>query len=444
MTGPATDHLAHRPDPTARPASAAGGGTPESAIEADTRARRAAEAPDRLVFFFSGFDPKGAGFYHRMFRDGIGLRNATHGDSLTLGPRHRIGRWASSWTVAWRSPSGPSGMTRAARTRVHFMRWDDLIREHWKRPVLQLLQDYWNVYAKGISTGVFSRIRSKSRAAFWLALFPLGVAAGTLAAGLLLGTVVPLSAGWLHPLPATLLGLALGVAAWRLIARWIDCEWLLRLYAFTRLQALGALPALEGRQSDMAARLVELVDARIHQPGAAPLKEVLVVGYSTGSALAATVVARALPRLRTLLDGRGGAEGTTLAMLTLGHCIPVAADWGGADQVRSELEELSRCDWLVWHDYSAPADWAAFSATPPWPRPARLKGHQASPRFHAQMSAFDYAALRRDRREMHLQYLRAPSQPVDAEGYDFFALTTGPTTLAQRHEALHVHEESRP
>ena len=72
-----------------------------------------------------------------------------------------------------------------------------------------------------------------------------------------------------------LVGLAGGVVVWRLVARWIDCEWLLRLYAFTRLQALGALPALEARQDEMAERLVELVEARLRQPGAPPLREVL-------------------------------------------------------------------------------------------------------------------------------------------------------------------------
>jgi hypothetical protein len=234
----------------------------------------------------------------------------------------------------------------------------------------------------------------------------------------------------------TAVGLTVGLVVWRGVAGWIDCEWLLRLYAFTRMQAIGGLPALEARQSDMAARLVEVVDARLHQPGAPPLKEVLLVGYSTGSVLAASVLARAMPGLRARLDGRGGSSSTSLGLLTLGHCIPVASEWRAAEGVRRELRELSRCDRLVWHDYSSPADWAAFAGSPPWPRPAQLRGHQASPRFHATLGAVEYARLRRDRRELHLQYLRPPAQPVDARGYDFFMLLAGPQTLAERHAAL--------
>jgi hypothetical protein len=398
---------------------------------------RTTDAPDRLVFFFSGFDPKGASFYHRLFRNGIAQRNATHADSLTVGQRHRIGSWASAWTVLWRNGSEVrADGARATRTRLHFMRWDDIVRAEWKRHPLQLARDYWNVYARGLCSGAFARIRRKSRPAWLLALFPLGVALASLLAGIV---VVGGALAGLHALPrweAFAAGMAAGLVAWRLVARWIDCEWLLRLYAFTRLQALGALPALEARLDDMADRLVEVVEVRLRQPGALPLREVLVVGYSTGSTMAAAVLARALTRLEVLFSGRGVERGTTLGLLTLGHCIPVAADWGGAHRTREELRQLADCAALTWHDYSAPADWAAFSRTPPWPQPARLRGHQASPRFHAQLGALEYAALRRDRREMHLQYLRPPMRQAEAEAYDYFLLTAGPMTLAERHAAL--------
>jgi hypothetical protein len=400
-------------------------------------ARALASAPDRLVFFFSGFDPKGASFYHRLLRSGIAQRNKTHDDTLAVGKRYRIGSWASTWTVLWRgSPAQRHGGVKTTRTRVHFMRWDDIIRGQWKRGPAQLARDYWSVYANGLTSGAFGRIWRKSRPAWWLAMFPLGV----LLAALLAGTVViggilavtDVAPGW----AAALAGLAAGFVGWRFLARWIDCEWLLRLYAFARQQALGKLPSLETRQDEMAAHVAEVVEARLRQPGAPPLREVLVVGYSTGSTMAASVLARALPRLTALVGDRGTRGGTALSLLTLGHCIPIAADWDGARKTRRELDELAACTKLTWHDYSAPADWAAFARTPPWPTPAKLQGHQASPRFHAQLGALEYAALRRDRREMHLQYLRPPTRPVDAGAYDYFLLTAGPATLAERHAAL--------
>ena len=54
--------------------------------------RLQSDAPDRLVFFFSGFDPKSATFYHQLFRNGIAQRNTTHDKTLAISKRHRIRR----------------------------------------------------------------------------------------------------------------------------------------------------------------------------------------------------------------------------------------------------------------------------------------------------------------------------------------------------------------
>jgi hypothetical protein len=329
------------------------------------------------------------------------------------------------------------------RTRVHFMRWDDIVRRHWRREPQQLASDYWNVYVGGLMSGVLGRIRRDAPSAFWLALFPLGIAALALLAGVLvIGGAFWLS-GLLMVLPATVVGLVAGFAGWRFLARWIDCEWLVRLYAFTRLQALGEVPALEARLDDMAARVVESVEARMRQPGAIPLREVMVVGYSTGTVMAASVMARALPRLTELLDSRRTRNGATLSMMTLGNCVPIAAEWPGARGLRNELDMLAESSLLTWHDYSSASDRAAFWRTTPWPQPALLKGHQASPPFNARLGAVEFAALRRDRREMHLQYLRPSDGRGDSEAYDFFLLACGPQTLAERHASRKLSADIR-
>jgi hypothetical protein len=396
--------------------------------------RMPSDAPDRLLFFFSGFDPKGATFYHRLFRNGIAQRNAVHDETLALGGRHRIGRWASVWTSLWRGAPSPSGRRPPTmRTRVHFMRWDDIVRRHWRREPRQLANDYWNVYVNGLFSGVLRRIWQDAPSAFWLAMFPIAVAALGLAAGVVLvGGGLWLS-GLLTLAPAIVVGLVAGFVAWRGLARWIDCEWLVRLYAFMRQQALGEVPALEARLDEMATRVVEAVEARMRQPGAMPLREVMLVGYSTGTVMAATVMARALPRLTELLDSRRTRNGATLSMVTLGQCIPIAAEWPGARNLRNELDLLAESASLTWHDYSAESDRAAFSRTTPWPQPALLKGHQASPPFKAILGALEFAAMRRDRREMHLQYLRPPRGRGGSDAYDFFMLACGPRTLAERH-----------
>jgi hypothetical protein len=208
---------------------------------------------------------------------------------------------------------------------------------------------------------------------------------------------------------------------------------LLRLYAFMREQAIGEVPALEARLDEMAERLVEAVEARMRHPGASPLREIMVIGYSSGTIMAATVLARAMPRLADVVDSRRTNKGTTLSLVTLGQCIPMAAEWPEAARLRHDLDVLSESTMLTWHDYSASSDRAAFWKTPPWPEPASLKGYQASPPFKATPGALRFAALSRSRREMHLQYLRPPRGGSDPDAYDFFRLTCGPQTLAERH-----------
>ena len=396
--------------------------------------RMQSDAPDRLVFFFSGFDPKSATFYHRLFRTGIAQRNAAHDETLALGKRHRIGRWASVWTSLWRGASSAlGGRPVTMRTRVHFMRWDDIVRRHWRRTPLQLARDYWNVYVGGFSSGALLRVRREAPSAFWLAMFPLIVCALTLAAGMtVVGGLLSLS-GWLPGVVAATLGLLVGALLWRLTARWVDCEWMLRLIAFMRQQAIGEVPALDARLDEMATRLVEAVEARMRQPGAAALKEIMVVGYSSGTIMAATVLARSMPKLADVVDSRRANKGTTLSLLTLGQCIPIASEWPGARRFRHELDVLAESPMLTWHDYSASSDRAAFWKATPWPQPALLKGHQASPPFKAASGAVQFAAMRRDRREMHLQYLRPAHGRGGSESYDFFSLACGPRTLAERH-----------
>ncbi|MET0382059.1 MAG: hypothetical protein ABW032_01425 [Burkholderiaceae bacterium] len=206
-------------------------------------------APDRLVFFFGGFDPKGARFYHRLFRNGIAQRNATHDQTLAIGKRHRVGRWTSVWPALWRgAPRAGGGRPPTMRTRFHFMRWDDIVRQHWQRGPWRLARDYWHVYAGGALAGVLARIRRQAPAAFGLALFPLNVALLSFVSGLLGVGGALLWTDMLPPLPALLTGLACGVVAWRMIATWIGCERLLRFYGFMREHAIGEVPALDERE----------------------------------------------------------------------------------------------------------------------------------------------------------------------------------------------------
>lgn len=162
--------------------------------------------------------------------------------------------------------------------------------------------------------------------------------------------------------------------------------------------------------------------------------EILVVGHSSGAIMAASIVARALR-----LDPQLCQHGPVLSLLTLGHCIPMLACLPQAISFRAELQTLGTATGLDWLDFSAPPDACCFALVDPLQslpgdaatEAARLPDRPKllSPRFAQMFDAAQYAPLRRDKFRIHFQYLMASQQVVD---YDYFAITAGAQTLAQR------------
>jgi predicted alpha/beta hydrolase family esterase len=371
----------------------------------------------RQVFFMGGFDPKTPRHYHRIYRQACSSRpvSPTH-EQVSVGPREAGPDHMEHWDVSWAAPE-----KAALLTRYHVMRWDDVVRRHWPRHLRQTLGDYWNVYVRAGSQGMLLRVFGAARPAFWLAMLPLGMAMAwaALAAGLAV-----LAVSWLG-MPAvqtTAVAIAGWLLFWRLTEQRIDSEWLLRLYGFTWHQASGQLPDLEQRLDSLADAVVQAVRQD-------PAREILIVGHSTGVIMAVGVLARVLRRAPDLADP---AEGT-LSFLSLGHCTPILAWLRQADAFRTDLAFLAGHPALVWWDFAAAADWAAFAKVPPWLNAGAARLHRSSPRFHQTLGEDVYRALLANRHALHMQYLRAP---VHAGGYDPVVLTAGPDSLADRYRSL--------
>lgn len=395
------------------------------------RAGGRARLPDnvavhRQVFFISGFDPKSARHYHRLYREAAARRpNAPlpgHGEmqvraEVLVGERAAAGPWVDAWDVHWGSGEGTE--TAPLLTRYHVMRWDDIVRHHWPRNLRQSLLDHVRVYGVGAWQGVFGRVRKLAPAAFRLSLVPLALSLGSLLctalALLLLGRWAPWPAAW-----SAALALPAWLLVWRGLEARIGSEWLLRLYGFTEAQADGRLPELEQRLQTWAE--AALASLRAH-----PCEEVLVVGHSTGGMLAVDLLDRMLAAAPSL-----GRQAPRLSLLTLGHCMPILAGLDHARAFRAALGRVADCEALDWLDVSAPADWAAFAQVGPWLGDGRARRRQVSPRFHQTMSEAAYRDLLRDRQALHLHYLRPQER---AGGYDVVALTAGPSLLCQRMQA---------
>jgi hypothetical protein len=374
----------------------------------------------RAVFFISGFDPKGAAYYHRTYRTEAPRQGATNGWHYEVGPREKRAELVQGWTVnASPSQQGP-GQAEAVSVDMEFLVWDDIVRSQWPKRWWGVLVGSVSAYWSAISSGLaLVRVWSQSRrtllalaypAIFWLLTSLLAVGGGIWLARV---------SGW-----AWGAGLAAGVIAVAFrIEQELHTSWLLRIYRFADRWARGHLPALDQRLDDMARRVAHRL---MHGNGEGQLDdEVLVVGYSVGSMLAADVLAR----VGKLCEGSVGAM-ERLSVLTLAQCMPLLGLMPAANGYRQVLAS-ARAAGATWVDVSAPTDWGSFALIDPFAICLGRDGVErrqafVSPRFHLLFRPADYQLLKNDKRRLHLQYLR--SAPL-AGGYDYFQITAGPRTL---------------
>lgn len=380
----------------------------------------------RCVFYLSGFDPKGAAHYHALYREQAAAQHAHGGLPLEVGARRRLPDGNSAWSVEAEEDG------QRVQTHYEFMRWDHVVRAHWPRHKLQLWRDVLVASVFNLRHGAWWRMFRGCWPPAVALILPFGVVCALLLAVPVLAILAGWSAWrasgtWWMALPAiALVWSALWWLERRMDARF-GMYWLMRSYAFTRLQAMGRTPELESVLDAHARKLAQ----RLEQGGD---DEVLVVGHSSGAIMAALVTARAL----RLLQGRPAPA--ALALLTLGQCIPLLATLPAARQFRAELAGLGRAPGLHWIDFSAPPDASCFPLWDPLGEPDVL-GAQApagrpkllSPRFAQRFEPADYQALRRDKFRMHFQYLMAAPRPGD---YDYFRITAGARTLQERYAHL--------
>lgn len=383
----------------------------------DGRVRR------RHVLYLSGFDPQGPSHYHALYVEQAALQSKVSGDRISVGPRQRAGGNAA-WDVHWQGADG----NEAVETRYEFLRWDDIVRQHWPRGQARLLAVTLSTTARLLANGSLWRILQTSWPAFLALSLPaamllivLLVALGLVALGWLVGVH---AAPWLGVLILTFGAVALRFWARRAQAK-VQMAWLMRSASVILQQARGQLPALEDRLDLFAQRLRESV-------GAADVDEVLVVGHSSGAMLAVSVVARALRADEQLLR-----RSATLSLLTLGECIPLLSYQPEAVAFRQELGVLRKHSALSWVDVTAPPDGCCFALIDPTevcedglPDEARTCAgpKRVSPRFAQCFPPERYRAVRRDKYRCHFQYLMAVEVP---HTYDYFALSAGPRTLAE-------------
>lgn len=365
----------------------------------------------RKIFYLSGFDPRGARFYHQLYAEQAAVYAANSGHAVTVGERERVGKGNSRWTI--------SDTTSDAETELVFLGWDDVIRGHWvKNPASLLARSlgaYWH-FTRNMDWQRTLRFPRGSLIAFY---YP---GASAILLPILFGLILWLLFGFLLDFPLDIGAAAVtAIAVATVIIRKIESFWLLRFIIFNdSLARSKADPAIEQRLDEMA--------ATIHAALAEPVDELLFVTHSNGSIMAVPIMAR-------LLAMNGGRMPAHFALMTLGSCIPLIGCRRDSARFHAQLETLAEGDFL-WLDLGSITDGACVALIDPCgscittERPAL---HVLSPRWFKYCDPTTYDARRRNKYEVHFEYLRTFDR---ISPLDYIGVTSGAQPLVRSIEAF--------
>ncbi len=374
----------------------------------------AAGVRKRHVFYFSGFDPRGPAHYHSLYAEQSALHTPLNGLEMTIGKRRRIGKLANAWTIT----------CGGTETEYEFLRWDDLIRDRWPKNEWQLLKSAVPVYWIFLKSNLVGKLLKIAWPSALTVSYPIIAFLGLF----LLGGVLAVAAGILLPWAAGL-PLAAGILIGTVFfGRWLDDRfrsfWLLRVYGAMQPWAYGKIPELDARLREFADHII----GRIRDSDA---DEVLLVGHSVGSILTIPLVVELLDRQPGL-----GVTGPAFGLVTLGNCLPLVSLLPGSQKLRDDLKTVATAPGVRWVDFSARRDGASVTQVDPLEisaiqRPPGIpKRPQQFPVRIVKMFAPEvYDVIKKDIFRIHFQYIMAGERLTD---YDFFAITAGPKSLAQR------------
>ncbi|GAB4266490.1 MAG: hypothetical protein Kow0013_15640 [Pararhodobacter sp.] len=374
------------------------------------------------MFYVPGYDPFPPRRYRELYRKEGAAQAAISGYTLDMQAEA-----PGSGDYGWRVETRIGGATTLARIKV--LVWSDLVQASMRRGIVAtyglLVRTLW-IFASTGALRAMVRLRPGTMLA---GAWPVAILTGQLLVALALGGLVWWGVGRVLPgWGGVLLGAGLGAVASAGIlnlARRFDNK----IYAYYLLYDFAQVAAHRGASGpDLQARMDGFVNEIGADLASGDFDEVLVVGHSSGAALAVSLVAA--------LERRGLPErGAKLALLTLGQAIPMQAFLPDARRLRGDLRQLSASREIAWVDVTARGDGVCFWLTDPAGVCGVAPEGQTGPlvfsaAFSETLAPETWRRIRRRFFRLHFQYLAAFERPRD---YDYFQITAGPLTLADRY-----------
>ncbi|OYX25580.1 MAG: hypothetical protein B7Z10_05790 [Rhodobacterales bacterium 32-66-7] len=373
----------------------------------------------RRVFYIPGYDPFPPRRYRELYRKEGRLQASISGYDLTLTARPPDPDRPYGWRVN-------SRMDSPTEVEVEVLVWSDLVQRSMRRGVAGtywlLLRTAWVYGASGALWALLRLRKGPMIAALYPAVLLVGqalLALGVAWLALWLLADLPWGGEWLV---AAAMGWAV-LEGFRRIDRRLFVYYLLHDYAFTAVAGGAYPPVLKARLTEFR----HMVAAAL----ATDVDEVLLVAHSSGVHLGVSVLA-------DLIRAGVPASAPALGFLSLGQAVPMASFLPGAGRLRADLAYLSTRAEVTWVDVTAPGDGCCFALCDPVAVSGVAPAGQIWPlvisaAFSRTLSAARWAELKRQYFRLHFQYLCAFDNLRGGRfDYDYFRITAGPLTLADR------------
>jgi hypothetical protein len=375
----------------------------------------------RIVFYVPGFDPIHPRRYRELYRrEAAAQAEISDIDIALSGAQGR----RFGWDVTARIEGAE------VRSEFEVLVWSDIVRDQMRGGVvatyLQLLRTAWTY----IGSGALRRLMRLRKGPVIAALYPVAMLLMQLGLALAAGALAGRAAAW----GAVRVGVPGAVAYWPVLVAvcWALLEWFRRhdrrFFAYYLMHDYAFAARWGGANPDALEARLALFENRIAAALREDVDEVLVVGHSSGAHLAVSVLSD------LIRAGRRPEGGPSLGFLSLGQVVPMMSFLPRAARLRADLAYLSARDELAWVDVTAPGDGCAFALCDPVAVSGVAPDHQRWPlvisaAFTQTLSPARWRELRWRFFRLHFQYLCAFDRPGD---YDYFRVTAGPLTLADR------------
>lgn len=367
----------------------------------------------RIVYYLSGFDPRGVRHYHSLYKEHAKKQGRINGMEFHISPRKKVHNHLYEWTIE------ADDQGQKVYTQYRFLSWDDIIRNEWSSGLASYYKDLIYCIDAYIFNGLVFSFAKASPKQMMAAFYPVVYLIAALASAVYVAITICLwLGGWISVFPGVLAGWAI-LTLFERFGNKIGVFWLLRIYAFSVRWGRDEVRSIEERIDHFANEIAKTVK------DSDEVDEIVLVSHSVGTILAVSVLAHVLDKTECW---------EKFAMVTLGECIPLVSFQPNATAFRRELGRIAIQKGLVWIDYTSPIDGACFPLHDFMESSSIMleKGEgplYLSPRFHKLYDKIFYLKLRRDWYKTHFLYLMSTQK---RGAYDYYAMTAGAESIRSK------------